>query len=50
MFCPKLQPSDQKKKKTSKKELAHLDAEGVVWHSSAYEDTPESQNATQKTH
>jgi hypothetical protein len=32
------------------KGLAHLDAEGVVWFSSAYNGTPESQNATKKSH
>ena len=32
------------------KGLSHLDVEGVVWFSSAYGGTPESQNATKKPH
>ena len=28
----------------------HLDAEGVIWFSSAYKSTPESQSATKKPH
>ena len=36
--------------KKARKGLSHLDAEGVIWFSSAYEDTPESQSATKKPH
>ena len=37
-------------KNQSKKGLSNLDAEGVIWFSSAYEGTPESQSATKKPH
>ena len=32
------------------KRLSHLDVEGVVWFSSAYEGTPEIRSATKKPH
>ena len=34
----------------SKKEREHLDAEGVIWFSSVYEGTKETQSATKKPH